>query len=118
MIWLWGPKPPVGLADDELHISHIEDVCQPAVSIDAVLHLLNGWHTQQRVVHTLDALVGALKPSQSDMDAVNALNGAHLRLCAVAGHNQLTGADVLEFDRFFHFAFLSLLTDYAELLCQ
>jgi hypothetical protein len=66
----------------------------------------------------LDALVGAFKPSQSDMETVNALNGAHLRFWAVASHHQLTGADVFEFDRFFHFAFLSLLTDYAELLCQ
>jgi hypothetical protein len=37
---------------------------------------------------------------------------------AIAGNHELTYADVFEFDRFFHFAFLSLLTDYADLLCQ
>jgi len=104
-----GAEAPFGLSDEKSYVFDVFHAGKAPMVADAVLDLLNGGNTQQRVVHTLNALVSAFVPSQGNHETFNALNGTHLSFWAVAGDHELTSVDVLKFDFFAHVDLLRLL---------
>jgi hypothetical protein len=99
---------PSGLTDQQSYVFDVLHIGKAPMVADAVLNLLNGGNTQQRVVNTLNALASAFVPSQSNHETFYAFYGTHLGFWAVAGNHELTSVNVLQFDFLAHIVPLKL----------